>query len=769
MKSLRIFACLWMVVVLCASPHLAKAEVVPPADAVDVQLVGQFGGASYTVTVQGSYAYVGVGPRLVVLDISDPLLIRKVGETDVLPTIVGDVAVDGNYAYVAAGTGGLFVVDVTDPGTPTIVGYYAAPVSANGVAAAGDYVYVAAGDNSLRVVSVVTPGAPSAVGFVPVTAAQRVAVAGNYAYVVGGMTLTAVDITNPSSPAVAGTLLVLQSALQDVVVVGDRAYLAAGGVGLYVANIANPVPVFAGSYDTPGTAYGVVVSGDYAYVADGYSGLRIINLVNPAISPSVFDTGDLAYDVVLVNDTAFVADRYRGLRAINVLYPETPVEVGYYDIVGNARSLLLRPPYLYVADGDGGLRILNVSDPMHPREVGGYDTPGNAASVAVAGNYAYVADGLDGLRIIDVSSPSAPVAVATFPTYDGWAYAVVVREGYAYIAEGGGVGQRRGLHVASLANPIAPVTRAFVDSGGNAFDIALAGNRAYVAAEGGGLRVVDITNPPSATTVFTWSAGLNLYDVAVEGTRAYVTGGNRLYGVDVSGSSPALVMTWTAPGSAEGVAVFNGTAYVATGYSGLRLVNVGNPASPTEIGHYNTPGEALYTAVGQYIYVADGHGGVVVLWYGPFASGTVSTGGGEFISEYDGTTYIFPAGAFTDTIVLRHAPVPPAFVPSPGDLSGINHFFNTTAAYSSTGEPAQLVPGKVFTISVAYTPAERGLVDKATLALYRWDSAAWSTLGITKVNTAQNDVVISRLNHLSLFGVLGESRRVYLPLVMRKF
>ena len=41
MKYLRVFTCLWMLVVLCASPSPVRADVLPPADAVNVQLVGQ--------------------------------------------------------------------------------------------------------------------------------------------------------------------------------------------------------------------------------------------------------------------------------------------------------------------------------------------------------------------------------------------------------------------------------------------------------------------------------------------------------------------------------------------------------------------------------------------------------------------------------------------------------------------------------------------------------------------------------------------------------
>ena len=52
--------------VALSSPTTAQQQV------QDLQLVEQIGGSTYAVAVQGNYAYVGVGPRLVILDISDP-------------------------------------------------------------------------------------------------------------------------------------------------------------------------------------------------------------------------------------------------------------------------------------------------------------------------------------------------------------------------------------------------------------------------------------------------------------------------------------------------------------------------------------------------------------------------------------------------------------------------------------------------------------------------------------------------------------------------
>ena len=66
--------------------------------AQNVLLQSQVGGTPGGVAFQGSYAYVGVGPRLVIMNVSNPAQPVFVGQTDLLPSRVFDVAVAGDYA-----------------------------------------------------------------------------------------------------------------------------------------------------------------------------------------------------------------------------------------------------------------------------------------------------------------------------------------------------------------------------------------------------------------------------------------------------------------------------------------------------------------------------------------------------------------------------------------------------------------------------------------------------------------------------------------------
>ncbi len=151
---------------------------------------------------------------------------------------------------------------------------------------------------------------------------------------------------------------------------------------------------------------------------------------------------------------------------------------------------------------------------------------------------------------------------------------------------------------------------------------------------------------------------------------------------------------------------------------------------------------------------------------GPVA-GTIPTSGGLLVAS--GIVMQFPPHTFTDTVVITHTARSPDSAPPLGsNLTGIDHFFDIEAIYEGTGQAAQPAPGKAYTVTLSYTDEEKGPAIENTLALYYWNGAQWVQEASSQVNTADNTVTAAA-THLSLWGVLGETRRVYLPLVVRNY
>ena len=80
-------------------PHgPASRSALPQVGQVQtLELVGQIGGALRAVAARGPFAYVAEGPRLVVVDASDPARPTAVGQSPVLTGQVDAVSVDGGY------------------------------------------------------------------------------------------------------------------------------------------------------------------------------------------------------------------------------------------------------------------------------------------------------------------------------------------------------------------------------------------------------------------------------------------------------------------------------------------------------------------------------------------------------------------------------------------------------------------------------------------------------------------------------------------------
>jgi hypothetical protein len=85
-----------------------------------LEVVGQLGGLVQAVAASDAMAFLGVGRRVVALEVVQPARPYRLGESPVLDAVVADIAVDGHMVYVAMGTAGLAVIDASSPGAMVV-------------------------------------------------------------------------------------------------------------------------------------------------------------------------------------------------------------------------------------------------------------------------------------------------------------------------------------------------------------------------------------------------------------------------------------------------------------------------------------------------------------------------------------------------------------------------------------------------------------------------------------------------------------------------
>jgi len=245
--------------------------------------------------------------------------------------------------------------------------------------------------------------------------------------------------------------------LQDVEVLGDRAYVFGVG-GLAVIRILDPDnPVIIGRYEPPGNPYvrfyrGAVANG-YGYGGARENLLMVIDLT-PVSSPmrtDVIGEPGMSYEGCTVASGRLFACRHGdGLQILSLQDPATPWEMAVFADLTNAWDVEVRDGLAYIADGIGGLAIVDVSDPANPFLAGRFASLGATVDVALHGDVAVIVSGSAGLELVDISDPTAPVQLGHYNT-SALAITVAVDGDRAYVADWDDI------EVVDISVPTAPV------------------------------------------------------------------------------------------------------------------------------------------------------------------------------------------------------------------------------------------------------------------------------------------------------------------------
>ncbi len=266
----------------------------------------------------------------------------------------------------------------------------------------------------------------------------------------------------------------------------------------------------------PSEIQGVSVYGDVAYVAAGEAGLIAVDFANPRapVQLTMLNTYKFAEAVGVATvpypsgpiNIAFVVEGTEGITAYDVTDPLAvqDLEQGTTAVDGN--GLFVEPSdnadefsYVYLAENWKGLRVFH-TDPDYEGLLQ-YDgafcyTRGYAKAVVVDSGYAYVADNQMGLAVADVRTPVlGAVRLVSSCDTRGESRDVALYDGHIFIADGdNGLVVMEAPRDPSTGHPM-PEIIGHLELEGFCNSIVVSDAWAYIAAEDGGVHIVDVIEP----------------------------------------------------------------------------------------------------------------------------------------------------------------------------------------------------------------------------------------------------------------------------------
>jgi hypothetical protein len=434
------------------------------------------------------------------------------------------------------------------------------------------------------------------------------------------------DISTPSNPArlsqIAVNGLIMQVYIKDTLL-----FVSSYGNGIEVFNLANPSsPVKISQIDVPARDFCLKDTFAYCVAEDS---LRIINIADILNPYQVGACWDSSYTISISGNYVYTGGRWK-LSAIDVSDPTNPQEVNSLGVW--VYTLTVDGDHCYCVLNTNGFTIYNISDPLNIWQESQMSTVGGV-DIYKLGFYVY----LPGFVIVDVGDSANPFVVGdtALPVY---AQAVWVNNnfGYGFVAN-----DYEGLTVININDPTNPVVDSQYYGADDSRDVFVQGDYAYVSNLRKGLKILDITTPanpfevgeydttgtdpiletvwvrdsiayvpvyssippicrfktinisnPTSPQLIGQCAGLTSgNDIFVKDTLAHYIETGAYHRVTITNpAAPETLQRYFLPYTTSwSIFVQDTFAFIANADSGLRILNVSNPAAPFEVGHFDNP------------------------------------------------------------------------------------------------------------------------------------------------------------------------------------
>jgi hypothetical protein len=445
--------------------------------------------------IRGSLVYL-VGSDLVIIDVSNPMLPTLVSRSEIYSSAYS-VVVDGTYAFIGDFEGGLRVIDVSDPNSPSEVGYcdpHLNPYSQyRNVLVSEGFAFLTSEGQSMGfyVIDVSDPTHPVEVTFHSGPSyLANIDTRDNILFGLDSVSgLWKFNVSNPSQPALTAVYRVLGETYQ-IDMSENVAYAANGYNGLYTLEVSNPstiLPLSRSEHSAEDTDYSrdLIVLGNHTYITEG-NGLRILDTSDPAMpeEASYIATIAQATAVFVLDDKAYIGTDEGHLYIVDVSNPVLPDTLSIFNASTEPiEDIFVANQIAYLGTWYNGLKIIDVSDANNPALLTTYLNHEMITEIELVGNLAYLAG--DGLRVADVSDPAQPDLVGWYRGFEEWeAYAVAVSGSIACIGAISNDYEWR-MIVLDIRDPSWIGTLGYADTIAGIFTLYISGDQIYAGGSDG--------------------------------------------------------------------------------------------------------------------------------------------------------------------------------------------------------------------------------------------------------------------------------------------
>ncbi len=537
-----------------------------------------------------------------------------------------DVVPHGQYFYLAMDYAGFVTAQITADEEIIILGTHPTWDMAKALSKRNNQLFIADGTAGLQIFDISDAASPQWLAHIDTPGyARDVEAVDQRTFILDSyLGLVVIDNHEVRSPRIVASLP-LPGNPRSMARDGDLMFITCSDQGLAVANIADPDhPTLLHILDIPSHARDVAVQGNLLAVSDQEDLIQLYTMVTPQVfnlRGSIYQQNLYTQKLAFHNGLLLCGGYGQGLGIINVDDPDTPFIQGQqYSSLGDFSAFTMIGDRLIAANA--AVDLVDFSTPQQPPLLGSAAVPGNNRNLATYGDFTYVSNNEDGLRVVDLSDLASPVIDTVDPGLV--AGDIGIHGDYLYVT-----GVTNEVDIYSLENPASPARVSSV-AGGAAEHLSfhenfmiLAGydqlylydlsipdapdllafhmidgctqadiqdRYLYLAAgRDGGIQVFDISNPDDFQQVSSFTGDYFVpLSVVADGNYLYVSNNQYRQGfmvLDISDPSNISEVTSLplndskAPG-----AIHNDTIYWCSENGPIQLINIQDPANPQLFG-----------------------------------------------------------------------------------------------------------------------------------------------------------------------------------------